>query len=203
MDDIVVTLKYQNGRQWETLDLALPTAVPIQQLAEVLAEKLDIPELKGLDDASSVSGRINDTLIVRPHETLETVKATDGSFLELIVTRKSQRDGVQKGHIRGAHLRSVDTDQVFACVGQFTRIGRSKRHTIALGHLPQGDVVSDSRGHATILLRGQTYYIRDENSMNGTLVDGAAVPRKGEVHLRDGAQIQFGHEGPILVFYTA
>lgn len=204
MDDIVVTLKYQKGREWEHVDLALPTAVPFQQLAGILATQLNLPELKGLDETSSISGRINGKLIVRPHETLETVHAADGSFLELLLTQKPVRSGVEPGRDIGPHLRSVDTDAIFRCVGQLTRIGRSPRHTIALAHLPHGDVVSDrGNGHATIFMRGNSHWIRDENSTNGTLVDGIMVPRNGEVQLRDGSRVQLGHEGPVLYFHTA
>lgn len=202
MNDIIVTLKYQHERMWEEVDLALPTAVPFQQLAHILAEKLDIPELKALSETSSVSGRINDKLIIRPNETLEMVQAADGAFLELLVTRKSDREP-GKGGNKGPHLRSVDTDAIFPCVGQFIRIGRTKRHAIALGGLPHGDVISDRNGHATILVRGQNYFIRDEGSTNGTLVDGVAVRRNQEMQLRDGARVQFGHEGPVLFFHLA
>ena len=201
MSDVVVTLKHQNEHGHE-VDIALPKAVPFQQLGQILGEVLHIPELKALDESSSISGRINERLIIRPHETLDTVQVTDGAFLELIVTRKS-RDGVEKDiHKKGPHLRSEDTDETFDCLGSYIRLGRSKRNTIAVGHLPNGQFVSDTNGHAAIMLRKAGYLIRDENSTNGTLLDGVELTPGREYPLRDGAKIQLGHKGPILYFYT-
>ncbi len=198
MDDIVVTLKYQT----KTWDLALPTAVPFQQLAHILAEKLDgLEDFKGLAEHSSVSGLVNGNLIIRPHETLEIAKVTDGAFLELITTPKSIRDGIERGTGGGPHLRSVDTDEVFQCRGHSIRIGRIPGNTIVLSKLPHSDVVS--REHATIFNRNGIYWIQDNGSSNGTLVDGVIIRGRDSIQLRSGSHIQFGKDGPILVLFAS
>jgi len=195
MDDIVVTLKYQNN-EW---DLALPTTVPLQQLAVILIETLDLAELRITNNTSFISGRINDKLIIRPHETLETVHASDGDFLELFVAQGSHNSTGESAHQKGAYFRSVDTGQIFSIRGAAVLIGRAPHHPISLHSLPHSNAVS--RTHANLLRRNDGYWLKDENSRNGVIVDGYVLEAGERVRLRHGSQVQFGVDGPALIFY--
>ncbi len=75
--------------------------------------------------------------------------------------------------------------------------------SISIGRNPDVDFRFDpeidldvSALHATILKKEDKWFVRDQNSTNGTLVNGH--PAKGDVHLDDTDQIRFGANGPIL-----
>lgn len=198
MDEIVLTLKHQQS-EW---DLALPTTVPLQQLAEILIEKLDLTELKSTHESSfTISGRLNGQLIIRPHDTLETVRAADGDFLELFIPRGRTDPQLEPPPQKGAYLRSVDTGEMFAVQGNATLIGRLPHHPISLHALPYSDAAS--RTHANLLRRADGYWLEDVNSRNGTLVDGFMLQKGERVRLRDGCVIQFGVDGPVLIFHVS
>lgn len=51
-----------------------------------------------------------------------------------------------------------------------------------------------SRKHATILLQGNTYFIRDEGSTNGTYVNGRSIPKMMPQPLQNGDEISIYDE---------
>jgi len=55
-----------------------------------------------------------------------------------------------------------------------------------------------SRHHATIVYRDDKYYIFDNNSTNGTLVDGVKVEPQGQYELKDGCEITLSDEEFII-----
>lgn len=65
-----------------------------------------------------------------------------------------------------------------------TQIGRETTNPIAL------DDTQASRLHATVWEQQGTLYLRDENSRNGTFVNGARVQ---EIALKPGDQIRIGN----------
>lgn len=54
------------------------------------------------------------------------------------------------------------------------------------------DVIS--RRHAEIIVRGNSYFVIDNNSMNKTYVDGKAIPGKAAVEIFNGTKIKFVDE---------
>lgn len=78
------------------------------------------------------------------------------------------------------------------------------KDAITIGRHPASDVVLDaerdlrsSARHATIFQRGRGWYVRDEQSRNGTFVNGHRIT--GETKLEDTDQICIGGEdGPVL-----
>ena len=54
------------------------------------------------------------------------------------------------------------------------------------------DVIS--RKHAEIIVRGNSYFIIDNNSTNKTYVDGKAIPGKATVEIFNGTKIKFVDE---------
>jgi predicted component of type VI protein secretion system len=66
--------------------------------------------------------------------------------------------------------------------------------------MPKSDVVSSR--HANLVERDDGYWLYDENSTNGTIVDGIYLESGQSIRLREGSQIQFGETGPVFIFYS-
>ena len=77
-------------------------------------------------------------------------------------------------------------------------IGRNPASTIAFDANIDADV---STNHAELVLGpdGQLFVLNDLNSTNGTFVNGAQV--NGSMLVASGALIQFGRNGPTLIFH--
>ena len=65
-----------------------------------------------------------------------------------------------------------------------TRVGRSEENTIVL------DDEFVSTAHSMVVLRDGRWWVRDEGSTNGTLVNGQKI--NGETPLREGDELQIG-----------
>lgn len=195
MNTIIVTLRYLDN---ET-DLELPANVPIFMLAPILMEKLNWPGLEINAEESDFSVR-SKAGILRPTETLHQGAVGHGEILELIITepRKTEPDRppVTSGK---TFLQCTATGVVFMLRGRSTLIGRSPEMPVALNMLPNSDMVS--RKHANLVRRGNEFRLKDEHSTNGTIVDGYMLRRGENVHIRHGSQIQFGEDGPTLIFH--
>src|SRR2546421_12908198 len=75
------------------------------------------------------------------------------------------------------------------------------KQVVAVGRHPKSDLQFDptqdldvSTRHAEILARGDRYRIRDNNSTNGTFINGRRITSEEE--LNDGDVIWLGAEGP-------
>ena len=75
--------------------------------------------------------------------------------------------------------------------------------SISLGRHPSNDFRFDAEAdldasarHATVLKKGDTWFVRDQDSTNGTFVNGHRT--KGDVKLDDTDQIQCGKNGPVV-----
>ena len=73
-------------------------------------------------------------------------------------------------------------------------IGRSRRRDVVVDH------ASVSKKHASIVLEqpGDKFYLTDEESKNGTCINGQPIKPSVKTPLRSGAYITFGHV--VLVF---
>ncbi|MCP4356599.1 MAG: FHA domain-containing protein [Chloroflexi bacterium] len=206
MDYIVVTLKY--GEQ--KADLELPISVPMFVLAPIILDSLSWQRDGTLQDTARFVGHVRESgVVVRPNETLAQAGVVDGNFLELTSAQSVTMDPDKTfileppvSHQMGKpHFLAEDTGEIFPCRGKSSLIGRSPKCAISLGKLPNGSVVSGR--HANLVRRDNGYWISDENSTNGTIVDGYALKQNEYVQLRNGSQVQFGiHEGPVLIFYS-
>jgi len=65
-----------------------------------------------------------------------------------------------------------------------TRVGRSQENTVVL------DDEFVSTAHSMLLLREGRWWVRDEGSTNGTMVNGQRI--NGESPLREGDELQIG-----------
>lgn len=198
MDTVIITLRQQQ----QEIDLELPIAVPLFMLAPILAETLHDSGFKlPLPEAQYVTAHvINSKTIVRPHETLAQAGIVDGDILELSAAQQPPPELAHFARGKGTYLQYRETGQIFPCRGRAMLIGRLPTHPITLHTLPHSEAVS--RTHANLLRREDGYWIKDERSANGTIVDGYMLKAGESVRLRSGSIIQFGVDGPILIFHT-
>lgn len=197
METVVVTLRQQK----KEIDLELPTAVPLFTLTPILIEKFTDSDLSGFTGDKIITRVINSKTIIRPHETLGQAGVVDGDILELKPVITTNNQAIPNSEVAGTFLQCVDTGQSFSCAAKANLIGRSKDCRVNLINLPQNDVVS--RIHANILRRPDGFWLKDERSTNGTFVDGYRLEPSERVKIRNGQRLQFGEDGPVLVFYTS
>lgn len=101
-----------------------------------------------------------------------------------------------------AYLQCVRTKQKFPILGRFALIGRSEEAQINVSTLPGSHATS--RIHANIWQNPQgEYWIKDEHSRNGTIINGEMLEEGKRELLRIGCEIQLGVDGPILQFLIA
>lgn len=84
--------------------------------------------------------------------------------------------------------------QRFEISGDITRIGRDIDMDIRI----TADAGLVSRRHAVIERHGNRFELKDEDSFNGTLLNGQRIVTPSV--LRDGDRIQLGRGGPVLCF---
>jgi len=192
MRSVIITLNYED----QEADLELPADVPLYLLGPILAEKLNWSGLDLGDGERTVSTRTTSGVVVRPLETLAGAGVADGERLELIVVSPQQAAPDRPPGVDGIYLQAIATGQIFR-VRKNATIGRGPRVEIDLGQLPGSDAVS--RKHANLIRRADGYWIKDERSTNGTLIDGMMLPDGDSARVRDGSHIQFGQDGPVLV----
>jgi hypothetical protein len=201
MDYVMLTLRYEQ----QEVDLELPTGVPLFNLVPIVMSQLS---WKTSHEPQKFAGRIGG-MVLRPYETLAQIEAPHGAVMELFPVQGGmlvEPDSTQavppsSRAVDSAYLKSRDTDESLPILNRSTLIGRAPGCTISLQHFPNGDVVSSQ--HANLVLRDDSYWLTDENSTNGTIVDGIYLQSGESVRLRNGSQIQFGETGPVFVFYAA
>ncbi len=203
MDQVVITVRYNQ----QEADLELPVSVPLFVLVPIVLDSLSWQQL-GSDNGKNFVARIGSSgVIIRPNETLAQSDVRDGEIVEISTVAgggvdfdATMMDLEVPSLSSKAHIKSLDTEDMFLCRGKSVLVGRSPECPINLSKMPRADVVS--RRHANIIQRKDGYWITDENSSNGTFVDGFALDPGENVRLRDGSQIQFGKGGPVFVFYA-
>lgn len=107
----------------------------------------------------------------------------------------------------GASLRHVQTQTSIAIPSQLSivRIGKPNDHTppdIDVSGFPESEIVS--RVHANLLVEGNTYYLEDMGSSNGTYINGLPLPKGNRHRLNAGDRIAFGRGDKVsFIFETA
>lgn len=73
---------------------------------------------------------------------------------------------------------------------------------ISIGRAPENNIVIDnkltSRHHAIIQKIKDAYFIRDENSTNGTFLNGKKIPPEKYVRLNPGDKITIGNDNLVM-----
>lgn len=101
-----------------------------------------------------------------------------------------------------AQLIHQQSQQTIALPLQFTRfrLGKANPHVspdLDVSGFANAQIVS--RGHAEIQQEGQTYYVEDIGSSNGTYLNHALVPRGQRQRLQSGDRIALG-KGELVTF---
>jgi len=97
--------------------------------------------------------------------------------------------------ITSVRLKQVQTDTVIELPRGLSvvRIGKPNDHTppdIDVSGFPDSEIVS--RVHASIRVEGDTYFLEDVGSSNGTYINGLPLPVGNRHRLRPGDRIAFG-----------
>ena len=135
--------------------------------------------------------RNNDELRTRLHRSPETVRANSG--IEDALARMNDPEGA-KSTLNLMIYNQVE--QIALAEEQSAIIGRSDAQT---GYTPDIDLMrfnarkhGVSREHACIYLRGQSFYVMDLGSNNGSFMNGKALmPHHAQV-IQPGDVIRFG-----------
>lgn len=198
MDSVVISLSHQGNQE---SDLALPANVPVAQLLPILVQELQLSDLISVAEAD-LAGRVTSTgQIIRPEQTLSAAGVVDGDVIEIITKPKRVPFPEQKRSqvTEEVYFYSPTTKTTIPFRGRAALIGRGRLAVINLAALPNSDVVSHRHAH---LVHNRTgYWIRDEHSLNGTIIDGQMLEAGERYQLQNGSQVQFGVDGPVLVFY--
>ena len=95
------------------------------------------------------------------------------------------------------HVEGSKTGQVESFDRDIIRIGRQSDNDLTFD--PQRDA-SVSGYHAEISREGESYFVRDLQSRNGTFLNSRKID--SSVQLEDGDLLQFSARGPKVVFTT-
>src|SRR5918994_3555242 len=95
------------------------------------------------------------------------------------------------------HVEGSKTGQVESFDRDIIRIGRQSDNDLAFD--PQKDA-SVSGYHAEISREGESYFLRDLQSRNGTFVNSRKI--ESSIQLEDGDLLQFSGRGPKIIFTT-
>ncbi|MGD1864092.1 MAG: FHA domain-containing protein [Phormidesmis sp.] len=106
--------------------------------------------------------------------------------------RKSPATQLQIASVR---LKQVQTDTIIELPRGLSvvRIGKPNDHTppdIDVSGFPDSEIVS--RAHASIRIEGDTYFLEDVGSSNGTYINGLPLPVGNRHRLRPGDRIALG-----------
>jgi len=194
MTHVVVTVKNLDGQR---TDLALPMEIPCQVLANAVAEALGLTvHAKQVYNLVHVAGKNKKKLM--PEQTLQTAGVMFGHALELIVGEAPTVIAELK-----AAAELIDSNGVtYPLQNRMILIGRrTPTNPVDIDLTPLDAKRLTSRRHASIEKQKGRFVLIDENSANGTSLNGTPVPPVQPKALENGAGIEFGGSGgPVLTF---
>lgn len=197
MESVVITLRHR-GR---SVDLEMPADAPLRLLLPPIFDRLGWSSRD--DDWTAFAGRISPGgKAVRPQDTLADAGVLTGYSLECQM-QPSARPIAAPERVTGEAALQAESGALFPIMSRSILIGRPNPPQpppdIDLTPLDGGRVTS--RRHAQIWRQGEVaYWVKDLHSKNGLFVDGHRLPAGGRQKLREGARLQFGVDGPVLVF---
>jgi serine/threonine-protein kinase len=98
------------------------------------------------------------------------------------------------------YLQCVKTGQRFPVQGRSALIGRSAEADIDLSSLVGSHATSRIHANMWRNHKGE-YWLKDEHSRNGTIVNGVMLAGGKRVLLGNGSELQFGVNGPVMQFH--
>jgi hypothetical protein len=165
-------------------------------LAAVLLQALAKPPVERYQSAGAFLAALQDVANTRTRQQTQPI-VTEKLSHQIHKTIVQQGKELPVGE---PYLQCITTGKVFPIQGRAALVGRSDELPINLASLPESKATS--RVHANIWrAKSGEYRIKDEHSLNGTIVDGAMLEAGKRTRLQDGSEIQFGVDGPRLKFH--
>jgi pSer/pThr/pTyr-binding forkhead associated (FHA) protein len=189
MGEVVCTVLYGEN---ESRDLVLPDHVPAHLLVNSIIMALGLSASK--DSFFDLLVLKNESYHrISPSRNLQQAYILNGSVLKL-VEEIDDKNG--KGFL-------TSNEDLKLRLRENTIIGRLTRDNhvdIDLSLLDTNHVVS--RRHAVITRISHNYVVKDDNSRNGTFINGTRIPKEQSVTLHPNDQICFGsiEKGVVLKF---
>lgn len=199
---VVITLRYPNQQH---LDLNLPADVPIQVLANAIARAVNIPEANSNNFLLVVCDG-NRRVQLNEGKTLLDAGVMYGDILELVpgVTSSSGKEQKPQAYEAVSAYLVFQSGERFKLNPSITRLGRW-----APGNNVDVDLTSFdhskrvSRHHALIENKHGDYFILDDESMNGTMLNGIQLKKGEQRMLTNGDQILLGGEGGVQTRFVS
>lgn len=199
MENIPVTLQYpERDVQW---DLSLPVDIPINLLLPKIIEKNC-----GTNDLKIATWQIrilDSGDYIKPDQTLISVGILPGDILVIQASFGDVPDFSKTQVLGNANAFLISPQKSFPLSKKIILIGRLDKQNgifpdIDLSPLDTKNKVS--RSHAQILNQKNSYFVRDFESKNGTIVNGKKLVPSDRQELKNGDIIQFGTDGVIVKF---
>jgi hypothetical protein len=193
----VVTVETDWG---DTAELALPLDVPSRTLAAKIMRDLRRTVRSGETVDLFIETGHGDKRIP-PNSTLAQLGIVDGQRLRIKRQEGAMAVGSSSAH---AYLRTQSGD-LLALESNYVIIGRKDAEyqvplDLDLAKHDPGNAVS--RRHACISREGESYFLLDLNSTNGTRLNEKDLTPGKKMPLQDGDRIEFGR-GLRVTFVTA
>jgi hypothetical protein len=216
METVFVTLKIDpsgNG-----IDIELPVKVPLGNLISGVAESLNL--FVDLHKSNSnrnekipfviqVKQGISPFTRIAYNSTVEQAGIFDGAILLIEPGLQPIFSDIKcpPPKENTPCLQDVLSCRPFFCRRNQNWVGRGQPDGKQPVEIDLSDLVASntvSRRHALIYRNeSNQWFIRDEESANGTLLNGRLLAAKESERLYYGDQVQFGRPGPVLVFYSS
>jgi uncharacterized ubiquitin-like protein YukD len=215
METVLLTVKTNPSNNG--VDLELPTNLPLDKLIPGVIETLNL-SIKDFYTAHRVrNGKIGLVFQVK-QSTMPFIRISDDSTLEqagvfdgaILLIEPGTQPVFSDIKCRPPKesmpcLQDIVSCKTFSCRQDRNLIGRDKQqdnpiHIDLKPLMPSASMAS--RKHALIYRNeSKQWFIRDEGSSNGTLLNGRLLSKEQPERLRNRDQIQFGRLGPVLVFH--
>jgi hypothetical protein len=182
MTQVIVTMQIENGKQ---MDLSLPWEIPCNKIVAALGQTFNLSEERQYQLLHSLPGS---PLPIPPSETLAQAGVMMGDILELVPRKMA--------------FLVFEDDLKFMVTGEECKIGRNApgiEVDIDLTTVDEPKLVS--RQHATIEFNSDNYYIVDNRSMNGILINDEKIEPESPNKLKDGDRIHFGGKQGICLMF--
>lgn len=214
MSMVLLTIKcspHQTG-----IDLEIPSNIPLIELIPSLIDSLNLPirdnsnyrDRKGAAIfVAQIKQGTNPYVLISDRSTLEEAGIFDGAILLVEPGTQPLFSDIKCRPPKDSEpcLQDIVTCKTFFCRQNRNFIGRNnqKNNPIDIDLKPLMPYASmASRKHALIYRNeSKQWFIRDEESSNGTLLNGRLLSKEQPERLQNGDQIQFGRLGPVLIFH--
>lgn len=196
MNQVVITIQYSHNNQ---MDIALPIDVPCKLLASAIAQAVGLIGNDGVDYGLAIREGGKPITIDASH-TLLDASVMFGDRLELVEYAPGSipNSAAARSRTLVSAFLLFDNGERYKLNPTITRIGRW-----APGNGVDVDMTNFdrrkrvSRKHAIIEHRHGSFFVMDDDSTNGTTVNGQKIDQGDKRLLQNGDQIELGGDGGV------